>query len=93
MIALQEDEKLRAPLQLLCTLFIAISQGRDYRGIQPDLFVTRSGRRVRFGRVENERGLSSGCYHRIETGTVEHVGGNGGGKRGLCAPSFKARAA
>ena len=41
----------------------------------PNLFVRRAGGRVRFGRVEDERGLSSGCFHRIETGTVERVGG------------------
>ena len=34
MIALQEDEKLRAPLQLLRTPFITIGQRRDHRGIQ-----------------------------------------------------------
>ena len=32
------------------------------------------GRRVRSGRVEDERGLWSGCFHRIETGTVETAG-------------------
>ena len=33
----------------------------------------------------NERGLSSGCFHRIKTGTVERVGGNGRAK-GALAP-------
>src|ERR1700692_5153750 len=47
--------------------------------------MTRAGRRVWFGRVEGKRDLSSGCFHRIETGTVERVGGNGGAK-GAFAP-------
>ena len=50
--------------------------------------MTRAGRRVRSGRVEDERGLSSGCFHRIETGTFERVGGNGRAK-GAYRPVFQ----
>jgi hypothetical protein len=37
--------------------------------------------------------MSSGCFHRIETGTVERVGGNGRAKGAFAPPSVKAHAA